>query len=491
MLLIALTILTLSFMALSFTRLDLVLGLIHKQILPEYKLGYEIFIWIYVLVAIAVFVQILSCHEWFVFDKKKYQGVPILGPVAHRFSLLVQNKRNIFNFNVRQITVIALIVGGVFVFLAPSDSTDLYGYMARGAQQAFFDLNPYHFTVSRIPEWTQEPLLANIHKVWAHNPSPYGPLYMAIYKLLAFLSMNNFYLALLLFKAFNYLVFAGLLFLMTRILNDTDLDKDFFQKKFNDARHTFSYKIIIYSLIALNPFIMVEALWNGHNDLLMGFLILLAIYLCYKNKFDWSVIVLTLSILAKYISVVFVPFVYFYIFTKPIKSFPFVGSIVSKILFAVVWYIYNPFAVNFNKISYNILLCHKSFQRTVDSIYKFIVGSHMPSFMNLVFLGLFLVFLVYLAYVFVKSENKRLNLFYFSFLALFALIFIASAKFHSWYLLMLLPLAVIIHPRLMIFLSISHLLSLTFLDQANIANFVVMSAIPCVIYFKYFLKQDL
>ena len=60
------------------------------------------------------------------------------------------------------------------------------------------------------------------------------------------------------------------------------------------------------------------------------------------------------------------------------------------------------------------------------------------------------------------------------------LLLIISPKFHSWYLISLLPFAAISHPRLCFALSLGHLLSITFIDQAHILNYLLMTVLPVV-----------
>ena len=217
---------------------------------------------------------------------------------------------------------------------------------------------------------------------------------------------------------------------------------------------------------------MIEILWNGHNDLFMGVLILWALYLAFKEKFNLSIIVLTISCLSKYLSLVLLPFFFIYYFSKGTRSFPLYGLLISSslVIFSIKYF--DPFAIRFNEISNNILLCHKSLQRTVSSLYKVFSGQGLGQETNLVFLGLFMLAMMFLIYKFIYSEKKKSSLFYFSFFALYLLIFIFSAKFHSWYLFMMFPFAVLIVPRFMLILCLSLFAFLTFLDQANIANFL-------------------
>ena len=44
----------------------------------------------------------------------------------------------------------------------PGNSSDLYGYISRGAQQTLFHQNPYFETVNLIPDYNKNPLFINI-----------------------------------------------------------------------------------------------------------------------------------------------------------------------------------------------------------------------------------------------------------------------------------------------------------------------------------------
>jgi hypothetical protein len=65
------------------------------------------------------------------------------------------------------------------------------------------------------------------------------------------------------------------------------------------------------------------------------------------------------------------------------------------------------------------------------------------------------------------------------------LLLIISPKFHSWYLISLLPFAAISHPSLCFALSLGHLLSITFIDQAHVLNYLLMTVLPVVGYWIY------
>jgi hypothetical protein len=72
---------------------------------------------------------------------------------------------------------------------------------------------------------------------------------------------------------------------------------------------------------------------------------------------------------------------------------------------------------------------------------------------------------------------------------LFALICVASSKFNAWYLGMLLPLALLLEDeyalrRLVVLMSCTQLLSLTFLKQAYMLNYFALMVIPAWLIFR-------
>jgi hypothetical protein len=76
-----------------------------------------------------------------------------------------------------------------------------------------------------------------------------------------------------------------------------------------------------------------------------------------------------------------------------------------------------------------------------------------------------------------------------SLLILFALICMASSKFNAWYLAMILPLALLLEDdhwlrRLVVLITGTELLSLTFFKQAYMLNYFAMIVVPAWIVFR-------
>lgn len=380
--------------------------------------------------------------------------------------VLIKNQSYSFEQVKNSSTLLALIA----CFLLPSDSSDLFGYIARGFQQVGFGQNPFAEVVAEIPQWQNEPMLANL--LWEHNPSPYGPAFMLITKVICSISGSNLWLAMLLFKALNLICFYFCLDLVQKLISKENF--------ISDKRLSLS----IFAVLALNPFVIIQVFWNAHNDLLLGFLVLFAIYQLYKQRLVWAFIFLSLSILVKYISLVLLPL--FLIFAFKIKGKKldlFFSLIISLAISLFLASHYQLFDLDYSRLAANVSLSHKSLFDVCNSLFKYIAHHDLPLWCRYIFLS---AFAIYAAWLYIKafaSKNNK-DIFAYSFWLIFILLFFASPKFHSWYLMMLLPLGLFVHPQLMLMLSMTHLLSLTFLDQANIANYLLMSLTPILLYFR-------
>ncbi len=487
----------------------------------SFKIVNEVTFFILIIIFVSIFFKLLDLKQWFLSKAEAPSEtnfkdlVKNLSFVVKSFFVTVKDAvskkkvphhathtfmpKNIFEIDYSQITFLSLMLSFLAVFFFPGDSSDLFGYIARGAQQAIYDQNPFAELVSTIPNWQQDPFFANF--LWSTNPSPYGPFFMLICKAIVNLSFGNFWLALGLFKLLNWFIFFLLVSLTYTILNDQNFSKYLFPSK--NHEHIGKMKKVIYSLIALNPFLIIESVWNAHNDIFMAFFILFALYMLFKKSFNFAIIGITCATLIKYFSLVLVPIMLIYyvkfIMDKVSKegksisvyweNFPLWGILLSAGLSYYVFSFYDLTNMKLERISENMILSHKSLFDLFNSLYKYIAHQDLPLIMKEVFLGGFLAYLIYMVYKYFKSD-KELDLFEYSFWILFALIFIASPKFHSWYLCTILPLMAICKPRLALVLSCTHLLSLTLIDQANILNFALMTAVPVMLYLKFLHHRD-
>lgn len=361
----------------------------------------------------------------------------------------------------------------------PAHSADLYGYIARGAQQVFYNQNPYIFPVSEIKNFSQNPWFFNF--MWPLQPTTYGPLFIFFSKSLVFFSNNNFLISMLNFKILNLTVF--LLFLM--FLIDKVSTKDFY-------------------LIAFNPLIMIQGLWNCHNDLITGILIFIGLYsvlnLHKKENVFWGAFALALGVGIKYTPILIIPFLLTqFKKKKSIILNLFLGLLAGGVLISIfsIDYISSIRDIdleNKEKIIANIDLVHKSLIAAVFYIFKYLFHftnlnidlSILLTGIKCLIYGGFIVFYLYNAFISKSSLVFKITS------VLFIFFCFTLAKFHSWYLLNIVFLIPLLKETenmkllkiFLVTLSLTHVFSMTFIDQAKILNFICMTLIPVLFVLK-------
>ncbi len=358
----------------------------------------------------------------------------------------------------------------------PCNSADLYGYIARGAQQTLHHQNPYFETVAEIKDFKKSSLFFNF--MWPPQPTTYGPIFISITKTVLFLSDNNFLVSFFNFKLLNLIIYFLFLVFTINKLNP----EDFF-------------------LVAFNPLIFIQGLWNGHNDLICGVLIFTGIYLIIKEeKYFSGSLALTSAIGVKYVSILILPIVFIHLFftNKKKMSDVTLGILCGLVLIAIfsIDYIDIFSSVSSEKIGRlytNIDLVHKSLIATLFILGKCLsralsLNLDLTLMLSIIKYSIYFIFLVfYLKILFKKNEELISKMF----LVLLTFFCFTLAKFHSWYLLnfiLLIPLLnkdknkVLI--KFSVLLIMFHTLSITFIDQAKILNFMFLTFLPLIITYR-------
>jgi hypothetical protein len=114
-------------------------------------------------------------------------------------------------------------------------------------------------------------------------------------------------------------------------------------------------------------------------------------------------------------------------------------------------------------------------------VFKLITKTDLPKSAVLISLAAYALFYAYIFFkLFFSKTDKKSDLDFLKSLSVVyaVLLLIISPKFHSWYLISLLPFAAISHPRWCFALSLGHLLSITFIDQAHVLNYLLMTVLP-------------
>lgn len=382
--------------------------------------------------------------------------------------------------SLRLIVVFAAIFC-LFAFLTfPFHSTDVFGYINRGWQQVHYGQNPYVNYLSEIPNWQQDPML---REHWLYNPNPYGFLFTLLARLLCWVGNGNWWLTLALFKAVNVLAYGltgWLLWSATK-------------------RLTYLKSLTVLYLFLWNPLILMHHIANGHNDILTGFFVVLAAYLAISKKYFWIVPALVAATLLKWGPVLLIPPALIFVVKNKgwrvaalscllggalivIISFPYLrdwqllkledmrgnATLIDNSLHSLLIHIFENFARLFSRL--------RPLHGIVDTLIKTALR------------GGLLVFVVYQWLKIPRDFNAQVFITK-SLLLLFVLICVASSKFNGWYLAMILPLALLLEDeywlrRLVVLISATELLSLTFFKQAYMLNYFALILLPAWMIFR-------
>jgi alpha-1,6-mannosyltransferase len=176
--------------------------------------------------------------------------------------------------------VIALSV--ILALSYPMLSSDVFKYLFSAKEILVYHANPYTVTPNSFPDDTWIRFMR-----WVHTTSPYGPFFTLLTIPYYLLGFGKFVPILYLFKLDQVAWYLLAIWLIGKM-------------KGVKAQYYFAF----------NPLILMEWLVNAHNDAIMITLLLLSIYLyTIKNK-AWSFVTLLLSIGVKYVTVIFLPFIF-------------------------------------------------------------------------------------------------------------------------------------------------------------------------------------
>lgn len=181
----------------------------------------------------------------------------------------------------RVVFLFPLLFGALMVWMQPVTTTDLYGYVARGYLYVHLGQNPMTHAAFQLPEG----LTVN------RPPSPYGPAWLLVAALLSLLSGEHLLVNMLAFKLIGLAAVAGTLWLVDVLARSLWPER----------------RLRIAALVGWSPLLIFESVGNGHNDVVMVFLVLVALVLMLRDRPQLALACLVLGALVKYESAIFVP----------------------------------------------------------------------------------------------------------------------------------------------------------------------------------------
>lgn len=188
----------------------------------------------------------------------------------------------------RLATVIAfpILSSLILLFMDTYGTTDIFYYVFQGKIIAHYHQNAYLTTPGAFPD---DPLLPFIF--WKDLPFQYGIVWYWLSGAVTMLVGTDLLANLFAYKLLLIVHIWGSIFLVYQTL------------KIYKPEHTLR---ALY-LFGWNPLLLYEIAGNGHNDIVLVFWLLMAIYWLVRGKYTVSLLALTVAILMKYIPVLLVP----------------------------------------------------------------------------------------------------------------------------------------------------------------------------------------
>ncbi|HVT01389.1 MAG TPA: polyprenol phosphomannose-dependent alpha 1,6 mannosyltransferase MptB [Patescibacteria group bacterium] len=192
-------------------------------------------------------------------------------------------KENVLRSKTLWIIIIGLCIA---LFLSYNAfSYDIFNYIFDAKILVHYGQSPYEHKALDYPG---DPMLSFMH--WTHRTYPYGPFWLVLTVPLYFIGFGYFIVTFYLFKLLMLGSFLGSAFFIEKI-----------------AKKLKKNSLMVLAAFALNPLVIIESLVSSHNDIVMIFFSLVALYLFLEKKYIKSVISLTLSIAIKFATALLLP----------------------------------------------------------------------------------------------------------------------------------------------------------------------------------------
>jgi len=400
-------------------------------------------------------------------------------------------------FRVHQVSPRSIIAFGLaFAMLGfmitPFDSTDVFFYMAQGWLQTHYGGNPYANVLRDIPNVASDPMIQSRwmelnHNPWLDEPIPYGFAFALLARFVAWLGQGDLWATLMLFAIINLGVHCAVGFLL-----------------WNSASMIpgANPKLILY-LYAWNPLVLLQYLANLHNDIIMGALILLAFYCLCRRRPMWVLATLAIAGFVKYAAFALVPLAVIRVFRQfgakeAIKSIAVAAVVTAALSHPYVW--------DVRSFKYHEVVSQLSESR--GSMHGFMMYPLTAVFSTLspivhVDLGLvsricrrllWLIVIVFgvreLRRAWRRSVASPIEVAVRWTSVLFAVLFVGSSQFYSWYIGMIFPLSLLCVgvsrvSDILVLLSGTHMIGFSFLRFNHFAYFLIATIIPAALVLRW------
>ncbi|MDJ0976514.1 MAG: hypothetical protein QNJ98_18795 [Planctomycetota bacterium] len=369
-----------------------------------------------------------------------------------------------------------VVLAFVALVVPAFQSSDVYAYGQIGWLQTHYRVNPYTTTPADLPAAEADPMFTS---TWRDAPCIYGFLFALVARAVAWAGSGDPQVTIYLFKLLSALVWFAIGAVLFAVLA-------------RERPATVSRSL--YWLL-ISPFVVLQAVANGHNDGLFALFLLLAFLAARADRLIWVLPALALATLVKWVALVTVPAALVFLVRRQGWGRTLGQAHLALLLTALIAapYVLDIGAFDWDGIQAQLAQPSYSLLAAVGDVYATVVPQDAGSwfaperFVQALQLMALLAFLCYLVVRLLRSlraEAYDADAFVEDgVVLLFALIVFASAKLYPWYFLMLLP-SVFLLPRhhivraMLLALTLSWMLVFTGVGKARILDALLMTALP-------------
>lgn len=325
----------------------------------------------------------------------------------------------------RKLTLgIGLLCGVILLGLYPITALDVSVYVVNARNWVLYNANPLIIPPGAFPADPYSQLAGE----YTDSTSPYGPVWEWIGRIPIQLGIRDIGAGVIAFKFISLLAYAGMAWLIG------------WQSRQQEEGYSVSQTTAM-AFFALNPLVLLEAVGNAHNDMMMAAFVTLGLILWQRGKWVWAAIALTLAALIKLPALVIIPLFGLSILMdaptwreRLIRGFG-LGVIVLS-LFLLSYRLMGPFTQVFSGIASSF--GRRSFSPAY-AIYV-IVREISPDASKLILPNTRYIFLLIYTYITIQFLRRKLTLLEAGFFAYFVMIYLTNA-FRLWYPLWAIPFA--------------------------------------------------
>ena len=323
---------------------------------------------------------------------------------------------------------LSLLCAVPLIGLYPLTALDVVLYVVRARLWALYGASPLLAWPAHFP---QDPYIGFAGE-FAKEPSPYGPLWELIAQIPIRLGIRDIGAGVIAMK----MIALGAYVAMAVLIGWYSPQKT--------SRYTVS-SLTALTFFALNPLVLMEAIGNGHNDIVMLALMTLGLVLWQRGRWAWAAFALTLATLIKLAGLILLPLFAVAVLaaapdgrTRILRGL----GMASIFLFtaAIAYRITGPFP--------DVLIGarHALFDRWgyTPAYATHVIASEIfrnkAAITQTIASTVHFLFVVYFVYLLVRLAQHKMTLLQAGFLAYFGQLLLGTA-FRIWYPLWLIPFA--------------------------------------------------